>query len=547
MPLSDKYVVEYAMHTADGAFASGAFGVVYTGRRRSDGAPVAIKFSKCGDGPRVHLPWNDLFASAEQRPLLLEEPIVHRAASALGHPNICRLHDVYEEALALPELVAQQFDRPGRTNRLVMVLDLLTGRDLYDVLASGIRPAPVLAPQSAAEPPRSRPFNEVDKRNMFAQVASAVAALHAADIVHRDIKPHNIVMRSPPEPGVTPALALIDFGLAIQKSRGAVRAGRTGIIGTKNYAAPELFVNPRGYSGKEAYDTPIDVYALGVVCYLMLMGFHDSPEDFPFSTTGPAFPDHVAARALSRLRFLDPTHEHHARAQALSPQSQDLLKRMLDPSPHTRITAAGILAHPWITATPPQLLSAASQAHHDKVPYGFAPKRRDMNVRLLASVAAGQCKANLERFHGVQACLAPGDLQRIYRSFHALVVRREMQPSALYTPPSSGPRLVAGLTREGMTTLLSGEHVQPQAAALVVQRVFEELDKDRDGLVRWKEFLAVLPLLAHGPVTAHFPEETLRLFWDIWCDASDGAFLTPLFFSPPLFFCGFCSCNASPR
>ena len=146
------------MHTADGAFASGAFGVVYTGRRRSDGAPVAIKFSKCGDGPRVHLPWNDLFASAEQRPLLLEEPIVHRAASALGHPNICRLHDVYEEALALPELVAQQFDRPGRTNRLVMVLDLLTGRDLYDVLASGIRPAPVLAPQSAAEPPALPPL-----------------------------------------------------------------------------------------------------------------------------------------------------------------------------------------------------------------------------------------------------------------------------------------------------------------------------------------------------------------------------------------------------
>jgi serine/threonine protein kinase len=208
--LGSKYVVEHAMHTIDGAFAAGAFGVVYTGRRRSDNAPVAIKFSKCGDGPRAGKAWRDLFAEPEQRPLLLEEPLVHRAASALGHPGICALHDVYEEDIALPELSAQHFDRPGRTHRLVIVLDLLTGHDLYDVLAGGMRPAPVLAPL-AGEAPRSRPFNEVDKRNMFAQVAGAVAALHGAGIVHRDIKPHNIVMKSPPAPGVTPSLALIDL------------------------------------------------------------------------------------------------------------------------------------------------------------------------------------------------------------------------------------------------------------------------------------------------------------------------------------------------
>ena len=100
----------------------------------------------------------------------------------------------------------------------------------------------------------------------------------------------------------------------------------TGIIGTRNYAAPELFVDPRGYSGAGAYRPPIDVYALGVVLYLMLMGFHDAPEDFPFETAGPGFlpkeanfPAHVEARSLPRLRFLNPAHPHYARARAEQP------------------------------------------------------------------------------------------------------------------------------------------------------------------------------------------------------------------------------------
>ena len=69
-------------------------------------------------------------------------------------------------------------------------------------------------------------------------------------------------------------------------------------------------------------------------------------------------------------------------------------------------------------------------------PPGAAPATyADASTRLLASVAAGQCKATLERFHGVARCLSPGDAQRIYAEFHALVVRREMLPSASYTPP----------------------------------------------------------------------------------------------------------------
>ena len=281
-------------------------------------------------------------------------------------------------------------------------------------------------------------------------------------------------------------------------------------------------MDPRGYSGAAAYDAPIDVYALGVVLYLMLLGFHDAPEDFPFDTACADFPAHVAARARARLRFTTPGHAHHDRAQGLSPQALDLLSRMLDPSPAARITAQGVLAHAWLTAPPPQLHSAAALAHAAAVPYGFAPARRAMNVRLLASVAAGQCKATLERFHGVARCLSPGDAQRIYAEFHALAVRREMAPGAGSAPGGpGGARLVSGITRAGMLALLASEHVAPAVAEVAVARVFEELDRDHDGLVRWKDFVAVIPLLSAGPLDAHYPAETLRLFWDIWC--GDGA------------------------
>jgi hypothetical protein len=78
-----------------------------------------------------------------------------------------------------------------------------------------------------------------------------------------------------------------------------------------------------------------------------------------------------------------------------------------------------------------------------------------------------------------------------------------------------------------MASLLVSLHVPPATASLLTERLFAELDKDGDGLVRWKDFVAIVPLLGEGKLDAHFPREALRLFWEIWA-SSEGSASSPL-------------------
>ena len=157
-----------------------------------------------------------------------------RSAARLAHPNVVSVYDSGEDA-GIP----------------FMVMELLPGRSLCDEIAAG--PMPVGQVQSLAS-----------------QVLSALGTAHAAGIVHRDIKPGNILAT---EEGVW---KVGDFGIAksVQMQGGDETA--TGmVLGTPAYLAPErLFGSEATPSG--------DLYALGVILYEVLAAqkpFHaDSPE-----------------------------------------------------------------------------------------------------------------------------------------------------------------------------------------------------------------------------------------------------------------------------
>ena len=91
------------------------------------------------------------------------------------------------------------------------------------------------------------------------QISSAIANLHSVGILHRDLKPGNIMLR---EDG---SIALIDFGLAKRTARKQDITGRGEIIGTPYYMSPE---QGRGYE----VDERSDVYSLGIMFYEMLTG-----------------------------------------------------------------------------------------------------------------------------------------------------------------------------------------------------------------------------------------------------------------------------------
>ncbi|MFJ8821802.1 serine/threonine-protein kinase [Streptomyces sp. NPDC102467] len=134
-------------------------------------------------------------------------------------------------------------------NDLALVMDLIRGTDLRTRLERERR----MAPESAVA--------------IAADVADALAAAHAAGIVHRDVKPENVLldMQGPLGPGGSHPALLTDFGIAklIDTPR---RTRATKIIGTPDYLAPEII---EGLPPRAA----VDIYALATVLYELLAGF----------------------------------------------------------------------------------------------------------------------------------------------------------------------------------------------------------------------------------------------------------------------------------
>lgn len=109
----------------------------------------------------------------------------------------------------------------------------------------------------------AEPLNKVEKRNLLAGLAAAVAWLHTSSpaIIHRDIKPHNVLVD-----GLRSVAKLCDFGLAIRNSE---VANTRSDAGTPQYMSPELY---RG----ECCSTESDVYAIGMTIW------EAAAEEYPF-------------------------------------------------------------------------------------------------------------------------------------------------------------------------------------------------------------------------------------------------------------------------
>src|SRR6478735_1642635 len=143
--------------------------------------------------------------------------------------------------LRSPHIVAVR-DLVVEGPRLAIVMDLVDGEELRRLIERDGSVAPVRA------------------LGIIGQVLAGLAAAHAAGVVHRDVKPENILLD---QSGPTDRIALVDFGVAWITERAAMRA--TGIVGTPRYMAPEI-------AAGATPDDRADVYAAGVVLYELLFG-----------------------------------------------------------------------------------------------------------------------------------------------------------------------------------------------------------------------------------------------------------------------------------
>ncbi len=197
---------------------AGGMGVVWSARRTSDGLAVALKIAQGGDP--------DLARRFEREA---------RVASALAHPNVVRIHDV------LPSPAGAAGRGP------CIVQELVEGETFEAKLA------------------RERRLELRDAARLMLPVASALEAAHARGIVHRDVKPSNILIAA-----ANRRVVVVDFGIAklLGGTWGAhSKLTRTGaVVGTPRYMAPEQVF------GEADVDARADVWALGAVLYRALAG-----------------------------------------------------------------------------------------------------------------------------------------------------------------------------------------------------------------------------------------------------------------------------------
>ncbi|MFD8806010.1 serine/threonine-protein kinase, partial [Streptomyces sp. NPDC059597] len=203
-------------YTANQILGRGSAGTVWLGEG-PDG-PVAIKMLR-----------EDLASDQELVGRFVQE---RTALLGLEHPHIVTVRDLVVDG-----------------DDLALVMDLVRGTDLRTRLERERR----LSPEAAVA--------------IVADVADGLAAAHAAGVVHRDVKPENILldMRGPLGPGGAHPALLTDFGVAklIDTPK---RTRATKIIGTPDYLAPEIV---EGLPPRAA----VDIYALATVLYELLAGF----------------------------------------------------------------------------------------------------------------------------------------------------------------------------------------------------------------------------------------------------------------------------------
>nr|Q8GVC7.1 RecName: Full=Serine/threonine-protein kinase PKZ1; Short=Pipkz1; AltName: Full=Cleavage-associated kinase [Phytophthora infestans]AAM21157.1 cleavage-associated kinase [Phytophthora infestans] len=275
---------------------AGAFGVVRLGMHEESGEVAAVKIVPL-ENP------ND----QRSYPALEREIAALKLVKALGgHNSIVDLRDVYVE---------------GR--KLFLVTELARGGELFEqIVAYGS-------------------FPELKARDVAREMASALSFMHRHGLVHKDVKPENILMsarvvdhnsgvyRKSNRHESSSLVKLADFGSAGPASVNTNLED----IGTAAYLPPEVLNSGMCTSA-------CDMWALGCVLYIMLSGSH------PFDLDGMSADSVVEHRVKS-----EPVTFDFSAWDNVSPHAKDLISKLLVKDPTLRLTADQMLQHPWMNAS----------------------------------------------------------------------------------------------------------------------------------------------------------------------------------------------------
>jgi hypothetical protein len=280
--------VELAGYRVDSVAGRGGMGVVYRATDLALERTVALKLIA-----------TDLAADDDFRERFKRES---RIAASIRHPNVITVFRAGEE-----------------DGLLYITMDYIEGTDLKAMIAERGRLEPDLA------------------ANIVAQIASALDAAHAKSLVHRDVKPANVLIA---REGEGWHAYLTDFGLSKGTASDSAMTKTGTFVGTLDYVAPEQIRGDR-------VDARADVYALGCVLYHCLTGRLPYPKD---SDVAKLYAH--AHEALPSAREVVPD---------LPVRCDEVIRRAMAKEPEDRFQSAGDLGRAAVAAVAGRSLDAAEQ------------------------------------------------------------------------------------------------------------------------------------------------------------------------------------------
>ena len=256
-----------------GTLGKGKFGLVKLGIHKLTGRKVAIKII------------NKQGLTEQEMQLTKTEIEILKIGQ---HPNIITLYDVIENE-----------------EKIYIIMEYCAGSDLFAYIEE-----------------RNFKLPEKHAAQIIRKLSSAVYYLHSFGIIHRDVKPENILMTDKTEYA---DIRLLDFGLSK-----IVRQGEkcTEPYGTLSYVSPEVLQDI-------PYDERCDLWSIGVITYLLLSGV------LPFD-------DENNIKEIARKTVYEKTPFYPSLFQNVSKEAIDFVDKLLQKDPDKRMKMTELFEHPWM-------------------------------------------------------------------------------------------------------------------------------------------------------------------------------------------------------
>jgi len=258
---------------------AGGFGKIYLIKHKVDGKKYAAKYQKL-TSPKM-------------------EKLVHDEATFLKDlsegKRIVDIYDYYEK------------DRHS-----LLVLEYLEGGELFAKVGAS-----------------NYDLTEEKCKKFVIELLKALNFLHERQIIHLDLKPQNVMMKSKRDEF---KIKLIDFGLAKRLEHGRVK---TGFVGTVGFMAPEVAKSQYGGNDRDFATTASDIFSLGVIIYMLVSGGMEP------------FWDGSDVRAIKNTLRKEVSF-NHSEFHGVSREAKDFIKRVLEKPQAKRMTGKQCLGHSWL-------------------------------------------------------------------------------------------------------------------------------------------------------------------------------------------------------